>query len=125
MIQEYITQFSRLLRVKRYSNNTIRSYISNVEDFLKYFKSIEPKDIKNAEIFRYLEHKIIDDKISFSYQKGIVGSIKLFYKLVLNSDIKVDYIYLLIDQNTNFQIYYQQKKFQISLKIFQIKSTKP
>lgn len=36
-------------------------------------------------ILRYTEHKIKDNKISFSTQKRMVGAIKLFYKYVFES----------------------------------------
>lgn len=88
-----ITKFLNLLEVKRYSKNTQKTYIQAISQFLEYFSKTDPSKINNEDIFRYIEHKIKDNKISFSTQKGIVGAIKLFYKYVYNRNIKIDYIY--------------------------------
>jgi len=88
-----ITKFLSLLEVKRYSKNTQKTYIQAISQFLEYFSKTDPSKINNEDIFRYIEHKIKDNKISFSTQKGIVGAIKLFYKYVYNRNIKIDYIY--------------------------------
>lgn len=88
-----ITKFLNLLEVKRYSKNTQKTYIKAISQFLEYFSKTDPLKINNEDIFRYIEHKIKDNKISFSTQKGIVGAIKLFYKYVYNRNIKIDYIY--------------------------------
>jgi len=88
-----ITKFLNLLEVKRYSKNTQKTYIQAISQFLEYFSKADPLKINNEDIFRYIEHKIKDNKISFSTQKGIVGAIKRFYKYVYNRNIKIDYIY--------------------------------
>jgi len=88
-----ITKFLNLLEVKRYSKNTQKTYIQAISQFLEYFSKTDPSKINNEDIFRYIEHKIKDNKISFSTQKGIVGAIKRFYKYVYNRNIKIDYIY--------------------------------
>lgn len=88
-----ITKFLKLLEVKRYSKSTQKTYIQAISQFLEYFSKIDPSKINNEDVFRYIEHKIQDNKISFSTQKGIVGAIKLFYKYIYNENIKIDYIY--------------------------------
>lgn len=93
MHQELITKFLRLLEVKRYSRNTIRTYTQAISQFLEYFSKKDASEIDNEDIFRYVEHKIKDKNIGLSTQKSIVGAIKLFYKTIYNKNLKIDYIY--------------------------------
>lgn len=88
-----IKKFIKLLEIKRYSKSTIETYGGAISLFLKYFDKSDPAELSHEDIFRYIEHKIKDGKISFSTQKGIVGAIKLFYKHLYNKNIGIDYIY--------------------------------
>jgi integrase/recombinase XerD len=90
---EYITQFKRLLLVKRYSKNTVSTYTGYLQTFLEYFKKADLQQLDKKDIFRYLEHRIVDQKVSFSHQRGIVGAIRLFYKLVFGRNLDINYIY--------------------------------
>jgi site-specific recombinase XerD len=87
-----IKKFLKLLKIKRYSKSTIETYGGAISLFLKYFDKSDPAELLHEDIFRYIEHKIKDGKISFSTQKGIVGAIKLFYKHLYNKNIGIDYI---------------------------------
>ena len=91
--EEQITKFIKQLQVKRYAPSTIKTYKNNLKDFSLYFKKQNLSNITHQDIFRYIEHKIKDEKISFSYQKGLVGAIKLFYSLIYLKNINIDYIY--------------------------------
>lgn len=95
MQTDLITKFVRLLEIKRYSQNTIKTYNGAISLFLEYFSKIEDlNQLTNDDIFRYVEHKVKYNKISFSSQKGMLGAIKLFYKHIFNRNIGIDYIYL-------------------------------
>ena len=93
MHKEQIVKFGRLLEIKRYSPNTRKVYMGAINLFLSFFKNKKILEITNDDVFRYLEHKIKDENISFSSQKGIVSAIKLFYKTIYNKNIKINYIY--------------------------------
>lgn len=93
MHKEYITKFQKLLEIKRYAPNTIKTYIGAISSFSAYFSKRDISTVSQDDIQRYLEHKIKDKSISFSAQKGIVGAIKLFYKHVFNKNINIDYLY--------------------------------
>jgi integrase/recombinase XerD len=90
---EDITQYERLLRVKRYSRSTIKTYTGHIKGFIEYFKKTDLQKLDQKDIFRYLEHKIVGQGISFSHQKGIIGSITLFYKLIFDRNVNLNYIY--------------------------------
>lgn len=93
MHKEQIAKFKRLVAVKRYSSKTVATYISALTLFCEYFKNQNLNNLTHEDVFRYIEHRIKDDGISFSYQKQLVGSIKLFYKTVFGKNINIDYIY--------------------------------
>jgi site-specific recombinase XerD len=46
-----------------------------------------------SEIEQFINDKVVKDNISASYQRSLVGSIKKIYKLVLNKNIKLNYLY--------------------------------
>lgn len=93
MHKEAIAKFKKLIVVKRYSSKTVSTYVGALRVFCEYFKNQNLNDLTHEDIFRYIEHRIKDDRISFSYQKQLVGAIKLFYKTTFNRNIKIDYIY--------------------------------
>ncbi len=93
MHKELIMKFLKLLEIKRYSKNTIETYGGAISLFLNYFEKSKIEELHHEDVFRYIEHKVKDDKISFSTQKGVVGAIKLFYKHLYNKNIGIDYIY--------------------------------
>lgn len=93
MHQEQIAKFKQLIVAKRYSPKTVSTYVSALTLFCDYFKNQNLRNLTHEDVFRYIEHRIKDDKISFSYQKQLVGSIKLFYKTVFGENINIDYIY--------------------------------
>ena len=93
MHNELIAQFNALMEVKRYAPNTRKTYVNNISQFLNYFSQRNPLEINHKDVFRYIQHKINDQQISFSAQKGIVGAIKLFYKTLYHKNLQIDYIY--------------------------------
>jgi integrase/recombinase XerD len=93
MIKEDIAKFSQILEIKRYAPNTIKAYTSATSSFLDYFSKRIPCEISCTDITKYLEHKIKDQKISFSGQKRIIGSIKLYYKFLYNKTLDINYLY--------------------------------
>lgn len=93
MHKEPIANFQRLLEVKRYSSNTIKTYIGAISQFLNFFSKKDSSLITSDDVFRFVGHKIKDGKISFSAQKSIIGAIKLFFRYIHNRQIQINYIY--------------------------------
>ena len=88
----YITQYEKRLKIKRYAKSTTKTYISQIKMFLSFFRK-DAKSISISEIEMYIRKCVEQDKISFSTQKAILGTIKLFYKLVFDKDIAIEYLY--------------------------------
>lgn len=70
------------LELKRYANNTVRTYISCFEAFINYYRDRELLDLDENDIRAYLQ-KLIQDQSSNSYINQAINSIKFYYEVVL------------------------------------------
>jgi integrase/recombinase XerD len=86
-----VADFVKILEVKRYSPNTIKTYSSFVSLAKGYFKKPLNK-VSEQDLYEYIHNLIHHKKISFSYQKQMVMSLKLYYKEVLNETINIQYL---------------------------------
>ncbi|WP_276326159.1 phage integrase N-terminal SAM-like domain-containing protein [Pseudobacteroides cellulosolvens] len=75
------------LTIKRYSENTKNTYISVFSKFLEFYPDIEPENITDEQIRRYLLHIIEKLKASTSLQKQVINSIKFYYETVLGREL--------------------------------------
>lgn len=88
-----IEEFRRLLKSKRYSDNTIKTYCEALKTFLYYFKEKTVGTINNQDIINFNNDYIIDKKLSSSYQNQVVNAIKLFFKTIAGQQINVELIH--------------------------------
>lgn len=77
------TEYLEKLKLKKYSNNTLRTYVSCFEKFLNHFKEVEIGDIDDRNIREYMAF-LIDNNSSDSYINQAINSIKFYYEVVLN-----------------------------------------
>lgn len=76
------TEYLDKLEIKKYSENTVKTYVHHFERFINHFKSIEPKDITEHEVRQYLQ-KLAGDGRSHSYLNQTVNSIKFYFEAVM------------------------------------------
>jgi len=76
--QSYIDK----LKLKRYSENTARTYCNLFGRFINYFLEIPVDRIDEQNIQEYLIH-IINEGRSSSYQNQMINAIKFYYEVVL------------------------------------------
>lgn len=88
-----IETFKRYLLSKRYSPNTINTYSDALKSFLTFCNTKAIKDISNEDVIYYNNDYILKNNFSSSYQNQIVNSIKLFFKIVKDSQIEIDKIH--------------------------------
>ena len=89
-----IKTLSSRLKLQRYANNTISSYCAYAQLFLDYMEKYDDlNEIPIHEIEKFINLKVIHENISASYQRSLVGSIKKIYKLLLNKNIELSYLY--------------------------------
>lgn len=87
-----IPDFVKILEVKRYSKNTISSYVMVVQMAQQYFnKSLNKVD--ETELHKYFYHMVHTKKVSYSYQKQIAMGLKLYYKEVFNTSINLEFLF--------------------------------
>jgi len=88
-----IGEFRRWLEAKRYSQNTIKTYVEVLSTFLLYFCEKPLEEITNKDLSNFNNDYIINNKLSSSYQNQLVNSVKLFFRVVQETQIDVDLIY--------------------------------
>jgi integrase/recombinase XerD len=71
---------------KRYSKNTIKTYLCYFEDFIRNFSEKNPEDITVQEINDYILRLIKKRNISASQQNQRINAIKFYYEKVLGKD---------------------------------------
>ena len=82
------------LKLQRYANNTIKSYCSYTQVFLEQMEKYNRLDeIPISEIELFINRKVIQENISASYQRSLVGAIKKVFELVENQKIELNYLY--------------------------------
>ena len=70
------------LIIKRYANNTIRTYCSLFARFLNRYKNQDINDLGEAEIRQYMKELILAGK-SNSFINQMINAIKFYYEIVL------------------------------------------
>ncbi|MFT5253352.1 MAG: integrase/recombinase XerD, partial [Flavobacteriales bacterium] len=92
MENDQIDNFKIILEIKRYSNQTIASYISHLKMVYVFFNNKSFQFIKDKDLFDYIYNLVNTKKISASTQRQVVGSLKLFYKEIYNREIPFHYL---------------------------------
>lgn len=87
-----VPDFVKILEVKRYSGNTIKSYASIVNMARHFFKKPLNK-IDETELHRYFYHMVHTKKVSYSYQKQIAMALKLYYKEMFGQGINLEFLF--------------------------------
>jgi len=70
------------LELKRYANNTVKTYVSCFEDFLNYYNKSNVDELNENDVRNYLVFLIKMDR-SDSYINQAINSIKFYYETVL------------------------------------------
>ncbi|MDI1256688.1 MAG: site-specific integrase [Flavobacterium sp.] len=90
---EQIEKFKYWLISKRYSQNTIKSYVEALKSFLTFFNEKSICDIINDDVIRYNNEYIKNNNLSASYQNQIVNAIKLFFSTIRETKIAIEKIH--------------------------------
>ena len=70
------------LELKKYANNTVKTYVSCFEDYLNHYSNIDVNALDENDVRNYLEYLIKTDR-SDSYINQAINSIKFYYETVL------------------------------------------
>ena len=99
MKNEPLIYFEKILLLKRYSKQTIDSYVSHLRMAQVFFDNKKFINISDKDWFNYVFHMVNTKHISASTQRQVVGSLKLFYKEVYNLD--KDFSKFVVSQREN------------------------
>ncbi len=91
-IDDQLEKYRQWLAIKRYSDNTIKTYIETLKSFLTFFKNKPVQDISHEDVIRYNHDFIIKNKLSASYQNQVINSIKLYFSTIENRQLEVNLI---------------------------------
>lgn len=86
--EEYI----QLLKRRRYSENTVRTYQYCFHQFINHYPDIHPEDLTEQHIRKYQDYLVNKKKVSLSTQNQAINSIKFYYEHVLGGEKKTYYI---------------------------------
>jgi site-specific recombinase XerD len=75
-------EYLKKLELKKYANNTVRSYVNCFETFINYYKDRELLNLNENDIRDYLQ-KLVQEKRSNSYINQTINAIKFYYEIVL------------------------------------------
>ncbi len=92
MSSQAISDFSELLRLKRYSPSTIKCYVSMVNLYHGHDQLRDLADEQDRQIIAKAKSIIFSRKMAFTTQKQFLGALSLFYREMYNRSIPVDQI---------------------------------
>jgi len=75
-------EYLKKLELKKYANNTVKSYVTCFEAFINYYKDHELLSLNENDIRNYLQ-KLIREERSNSYINQAINAIKFYYEVVL------------------------------------------
>ncbi len=85
-----IEKYLQCLTHKRYSPNTIRTYIEMIKVFAGHMGNTELDKVTNLDVMNFINTKLVAQGYSFTYQNQLISSLKLFFREVVDSEINID-----------------------------------
>ena len=83
-----LKEFEEWMQQQRYGDATICHYLSHLTQFFKFYNTRDFDKLTEADVIKFNHEIIIKGNLSTSYQRGITGSIKLFYSRNATAMIK-------------------------------------
>jgi integrase/recombinase XerD len=90
---EMLDQFRMSLKSRRYSEQTIATYLNAMTVFLKYFNEKSISEIENQDLIAFNNLYILKNKFSSSYQNQVLSSIKLFFNTIATKRLNPELVY--------------------------------
>jgi len=78
-VKAQVQSFKKWMEQKRYAENSIKTYIHQLEIFFGYYASKSPESISNDDITRFNTEFILKNGLSPTFQNQTVSALKLFY----------------------------------------------
>ncbi len=87
-----LVEFERWLEQKRYGENTIKTYIHQLELFFGYYSKKQPEDIQNSDITAFNSNFIIKHNLSATFQNQTISALKLYFKFSMSRKLDIEEI---------------------------------
>lgn len=87
-----IEEMIKSLKLKDYSDNTIRTYLTMFKMFLQFYPDRDPEEMNDEQIREYLLFLVDKKNVSQSYQNQAINAIKYYYEQVLGRLTKSYYL---------------------------------
>ncbi len=88
-----IQRFTQWLASRRYSGNTIKTYVDALRSFFVFFRNKDISSISNEDVIIYNNDYILKNNLSASYQNQITNAIKLYFITIRETKIDVEKIH--------------------------------
>ncbi|MCD4731483.1 MAG: site-specific integrase [Bacteroidales bacterium] len=85
----YLKELAGLMQGRRYSESTVKNYISLLETFFGYFHDKSLYEISLDDIERYNFEVIIKHRYSVVYQRQLINALKVFYKFFPSNNFQI------------------------------------
>jgi integrase/recombinase XerD len=85
-----IEKFKRWLQSKRYSENTIKTYIEALKFFIDFNDAKVLNEISNDDFISFNTEYILKRKLSSSYQNQVLNAIKLFFSIIKDKKLELE-----------------------------------
>lgn len=87
-----INRFKSWMQQKRYSNNTIKTYIHQLEIFFGYYNQKKTDEISVSDITAFNNELILKHQLSPTFQNQTISALKKFYSVRYNRDLETENI---------------------------------
>ncbi len=88
---EHFEDFKKLLSIKRYSANTIKTYIGLLRSFDQYIgDALQIHRLEHRYLLHYIREIIIDKNYAYTSQKQLLSVLKLYLKEMYNAPVDFD-----------------------------------
>lgn len=84
-----LNEFKRYLKHKRYSENTIETYLNAVKSFFSFIQK-RPEEVSTQDFMDYNYRCIIEQGQSRSMQNATISALKLFYRKFSSNQIDME-----------------------------------
>ena len=85
-------EYIETLKLKNYSEVTIKTYRLHFQRFLNYYPEIQLENISHEQIRKYLLYLVEEKHYSTSAQNQAINSIKFYYEKVLGKPVEKYYV---------------------------------
>jgi integrase/recombinase XerD len=87
---EALNKYLRYLKNRRYSEQTIKNYMTRIRDFLLFYSDKDVDLITNEDIQYYNYERLIKRRVSYVVQNQFVTSLSSFLRTVTESKINIE-----------------------------------